>query len=91
MMNQGTRIEMKECLLATAALIKEIISQNCLRSVQILHDILFCEETASKCLPYGCTEPSIAQIPAFLVSKDWLLKCVCLKVLIFKYLLLTLK
>ena len=50
--------------------------------VQILHNIIICEETASECLPYARTVPKIVQIPAFLFSRDWLLKCVCFKVLI---------
>jgi len=47
--------------------------------VQILHDIIICEETASECLPYASTAPNIMQISAFLISKDWLLKCVGLE------------
>jgi hypothetical protein len=45
------------------------------RSVQIRHDIIICEETASECLPYVYTAPKIVQISAFLNSRDWLLKC----------------
>ena len=47
--------------------------------MQILHDIIICEETASECLPYASTAPNIMQISAFLISKDWLLKCVGLE------------
>jgi hypothetical protein len=53
--------------------------------VQILHDIIICEETAPECLPNVCTEPNIMQIPASLNSKEGLLKCVVLKVLIFNF------
>ena len=47
--------------------------------LQILHDIIICEETASECLPYASTAPNIMQISAFLISKNWLLKCVGLE------------
>jgi hypothetical protein len=47
--------------------------------VQILHDIIICEETASECLPYASTAPNIVQISAFMISKDRLLKCVGLE------------
>jgi hypothetical protein len=51
--------------------------------VQILHDIIICEETASECLPYASTAPNIVQISAFLITKDrlssfemcWFEKC----------------
>jgi hypothetical protein len=46
---------------------------------QILHDFIIFEETASECLPYASTAPNIMQISAFLISKDWLLKCVGLE------------
>jgi hypothetical protein len=45
----------------------------------MLHDIIICEETASEFLPYASTAPNIIQISAFLITKDWLLKCVGLK------------
>ncbi len=50
-------------------------------SVQTLYchdDIMICKETASEleCLAYAHTAPNIVQISAFLISKDWLLKCV---------------
>jgi hypothetical protein len=47
--------------------------------VQILHDIINCEEAASECLPYASTVPNMVQIHVFLNSKDWHWKCVCLK------------
>jgi hypothetical protein len=50
-----------------------------LGGVQILHDIIICEETASECLPYASTAPNIIQISAFLITKDRLLKCVGLR------------
>jgi hypothetical protein len=40
--------------------------------VQILYDIVICEESASECLSYARTAPNIVQISAFLVSKDGL-------------------
>jgi hypothetical protein len=60
--------------------------------VQILYDIIMCIKTASEseCLPYAHTAPYIVQISAFLITKDRLLKCVGLRRLIFKCLLLTL-
>ena len=66
---------MKDCLWATAALKTEIT----LGGVQILHDIIICEETASECLNYASTAPNIVQMSAFLIAKDRLLKCVGLK------------
>jgi hypothetical protein len=62
-----------------------------LGGVQILHDIIVFEENAAEFLAYASTVPNIMQISAFLNSKDWLLKCDGLKVLIFKSFLLTLK
>jgi hypothetical protein len=50
-----------------------------LGDVPILHDIIIYEETASECLPYVNTVPNRVQISAFLISKDWLLKYVGLK------------
>jgi hypothetical protein len=50
-----------------------------LGGVQILHDIIICEGAASECLPYASTAPNIMQISAFLISKNWLLKCVGLE------------
>jgi hypothetical protein len=47
--------------------------------VHILHDIIIFEVTASEFLPYASTAPNIMQISAFLISKDWLLKCVGLE------------
>jgi len=44
--------------------------------VQILHKFIICKENASECLPYACTAHKIVQIPAFLFSRDGLLKCV---------------
>ena len=43
---------------------------------QILQNFIICEENASECLPYTCTALKIVQIPAFLFSRDGLLKCV---------------
>ena len=43
--------------------------------VQILHDIIICKDNASECLLYVRTAPQIVQIPAFLFSRDALLKC----------------
>jgi hypothetical protein len=40
-----------------------------------VQDIITCGETASECLPYASTAPNILQNPAFLNSRDWLLKC----------------
>jgi hypothetical protein len=47
--------------------------------VQILHDIMICEEIASECISYASTAPNIMQISTFLISKDGLLKCVGLE------------
>jgi hypothetical protein len=52
-----------------------------LGAVQILYDIIISEEIASECMPYASsTAPNIVQISAFLISNDWLLKYVGLKI-----------
>jgi hypothetical protein len=51
------------------ALITEITFPKLIGSVQILYDIIICEETASECLLYAHTAPNIVQTPSFLVSK----------------------
>jgi hypothetical protein len=84
---QGTGIQIKECLGATAALMSAITFPSLLGRCANTTCIIICEETASECFPYVSTEPKIVQISAFLDSKDGCLNCVRLKVLIFKYLL----
>jgi hypothetical protein len=66
---------MKECLGATAALITGF----CAGGVQILHDIIICEETAPEHLLYVSTAPKIVQTYAFLHARYWLLKCLNLE------------
>jgi hypothetical protein len=83
-------LKVKYCLWAKAVLITETTFPKLLGRCATTTWIMNCEETTSECLPYACTAFKIMQISSSLNFRDWLLKCVSLKVLIFKCLLVTL-